>query len=139
MIEFQLLRDPSTTHGTPGVLVGPGFWCHTLELPWRDNRPKVSCIPPGEYDVVLRKSPKFGSVYWVRNVPGRSWILLHSGNFAGSTEAGLRSNVEGCVLLGLAKGIIGKQRAVLLSRPAIRKLQAFTGGKPFKLEVSWKS
>lgn len=139
MIELQLARDPSSTHGTPGILFGPGFWCHTLELPWRDNRRKESCIPAGNYNVVLRKSPKFGWTYWVQNVPGRSWILFHSGNFAGDVKAGLQSHVEGCILLGLSKGLIGRQRAVLLSRPAVRKLHAFTGGKPFKLEVLWKS
>jgi hypothetical protein len=139
VIELQLIREASTSHGTFGVLVGPGFWCQTIELPWRSNRQKVSCIPAGHYDVTMRKSPRFGYVYWVRNVPGRSWILFHAGNFAGDVAAGLRSHVEGCILLGLARGVLGGQLAVLNSRPAVRKLGQYVGGKPFRLEVMWKS
>lgn len=139
MVEAMLIRDPSTTQGTPGVFIAPGFWAYTLELPWQDNRPRVSCIPPGSYVARLRNSPKFGRVYEICDVPGRSDVLIHAGNFAGDRAAGLVSHVEGCVLLGKARGILGGQRAVLLSRPAVRELMSFASGRELSLEVMWKS
>lgn len=52
----------------------------TLERPWLDNRKGESCIPTGEYTCVRVNSPKFGQTWMVRDVPGRSEILFHSGN-----------------------------------------------------------
>ena len=37
---------------------GIQFTCCTLELADRDNKPRESCIPIGEYKVVKRNSPK---------------------------------------------------------------------------------
>jgi hypothetical protein len=100
--------------GTQGVLILPsGVFCNTLELPWRDNIRKRSCIPLGEYDVEIRTSPKFGQVYEVKMVPDRSYILTHSGNLAGDIEKGYLSHVEGCILLGSYWGVINKQLARL--------------------------
>lgn len=68
------------------------FVCHTLELPWKGNEQQVSCIPPGVYDVVPRRSPKYGKHFHVTNVPGRSWILIHGGNYY--------TQIRGCILPG---------------------------------------
>lgn len=68
------------------------FRCVTLELPWKDNLKKVSCIPAGTYRVVKHKSPKFGECFWVKDVPGRSEILIHPGAF--------HKNTLGCILVG---------------------------------------
>lgn len=67
--------------------------CNTLELPWRDNERRVSCIPAGTYPVKKHNSPKFGASMWVQNVPGRSEILIHKGNFFKDTL--------GCILPGM--------------------------------------
>jgi hypothetical protein len=64
----------------------------TLELPWKDNERKVSCIPIGKYDVVKRKSPKYGNHFHVQDVPNRDMILIHSGNYI--------SDILGCILPG---------------------------------------
>jgi hypothetical protein len=69
-----------------------GFQCFTLELPDRSNEPGISCIPRGVYNAFKRKSPKNGLVYELRNVPGRSFIQGHAGNFT--------SQIEGCILHG---------------------------------------
>ena len=53
----------------------------SLELPWEDNENNISCIPEGEYEVVTRYSQKYGKHYHVTDVEGRSWILIHAGNF----------------------------------------------------------
>jgi hypothetical protein len=108
-------------------------------LPWRDNKPKRSCIPEGTYHVRMRNSPRFGRVYEITGVPGRSDILIHAGNFAGDVDAGLQTHVQGCVLVGQSRGILGGQRAVMLSRPALRAFLAHMRGEPFSLGVVWKS
>jgi hypothetical protein len=64
----------------------------TLELPWKDNTPQISCIPKGEYQLKFIHSPKFGEVYQVTNVPNRDNILIHYGNYT--------SDIRGCILLG---------------------------------------
>lgn len=77
------------------------FKCRTLELAWLDNQSNVSCIPEGFYDVVPRTSPKYGSHLHISEVPNRSLILIHYGNYAGSMNPNTgRSDIRGCVLVG---------------------------------------
>ena len=65
----------------------------TLELPWKDNKPGISCIPTGEYLAKVHAAPKFEWCLWLQNVPGRSEILIHSGNYT--------SQILGCILPGI--------------------------------------
>ena len=71
---------------------GVGYSCDTLELPWLDNKKRISCIPEGEYDVIKHVSPKFGECFWILDVLDRSEILVHKGNYNRDTL--------GCVLVG---------------------------------------
>ena len=57
------------------------FEFKTMELPWKDNKRRVSCIPVGFYIVRKHTSPKFGNTFHVLNVKGRSEILIHKGNY----------------------------------------------------------
>ncbi|KVV15866.1 DUF5675 family protein [Flavobacterium sp. TMP13] len=69
--------------GTNGTLVYKGKTiCHTIELPWKANRPQISCIPEGEYFIVKRYSTKFGWHLELVEVPNRSLILIHPANNA---------------------------------------------------------
>src|SRR4030065_250290 len=86
--------------GTQGILCAHGFFCKTLELPWRNNQKGKSCIPPGNYKCVVRQSPSKGMVYHLYGVKDRSNILIHLGNWAGDADKGLKSDVAGCILLG---------------------------------------
>jgi hypothetical protein len=142
MRRLLLIRARSTDQGTLGALMREDgsrlAW--TMELPWRENRPRVSSIPPGapppgEYVCRLRRSPKFGSVYEVTGVVGRSLILMHPGNWGGDVSKGYRSHVLGCVLLGLYRGTREGQLAVMVSRPAVTRLEREMQGRPFTLEV----
>jgi hypothetical protein len=130
-----LLRQGGDDQGTPGVLWSPsgGTW-RSLELPWRDNVRKLSCIPEGRYECVVVNSPRFGRVYHVQGVPGRDAILIHSGNWAGAIPA-WKTHVQGCILLGEKAGTLGGQRAVLVSKPAVRRFNAAMQMQPFLLEV----
>lgn len=136
MQTIVIQREPCTDTGTFGVLTLPDGWsCHTLELPWRENRRTLSCIPAGRYDLVAHTSPRFGRTYWVRNVPDRSEILIHAGNLAGDKKLGYRTDVEGCILLGEARGVLSRQPAVLSSKPALKEFLRRTAFKPLVLEV----
>ena len=77
---------------TLGELQIADFKCYTLELEWDDNKVRKSCIPDGIYRVTKHNSPKFGKTFWVRDVPGRSAILIHPGNY--------HRHTLGCILVG---------------------------------------
>jgi hypothetical protein len=68
------------------------YQCKGLELPWRNNERKQSCIPEGRYMITRRTSPKYGEHFHVLNVTNRSFILIHQGNFT--------REIEGCILPG---------------------------------------
>ncbi|KIA88512.1 DUF5675 family protein [Kaistella jeonii] len=69
--------------GVNGVLLLDGSeLCKTIELPWVQNMPRISCIPEGRYVLRKRYSPKFKWHFELANVPGRSAILLHPANDA---------------------------------------------------------
>jgi len=104
-------------------------------LPWRGNRRQISCIPPGTYNVEIRLSNKYGRIYWIRNVPNRSYILIHSGNFAGDTSKGYKTHVMGCILLGKKSGYLGGQVAVLNSRITVRAFMEYMDYEPFELRI----
>ncbi|HJW16672.1 MAG TPA: DUF5675 family protein [Flavisolibacter sp.] len=71
------------TDGTNGTLyINDSLQCYTIELPWVDNLPRVSCIPEGRYELKKRYSPKFKDHLLVKGVPGRSLVLLHPANDA---------------------------------------------------------
>jgi len=72
------------------------FECKTLELPNIGNERKISCIPEGTYEVHRVISPSKGKCFSVENVPGRSSILIHKGNFA----TGVKVDTLGCILVG---------------------------------------
>jgi hypothetical protein len=63
-----------------------------LELPYRDNAPNISCIPAGVYSYFKRNSPSNGDVLELVNVPKRTNVQIHKGNYT--------RNVLGCILVG---------------------------------------
>jgi hypothetical protein len=122
---IQIFRLEQTDAATLGVLIVNGQMIgFSLELPWRDNRRSVSCIPPGVYTVRLReawrRSRDHGPTYEVCNVPGRTGILFHPGNTI--------DDVEGCIAPGLAIGAIGDRRGVLNSSAAFKRFREVLDG-----------
>lgn len=91
----------------------------TLELAWKDNRRSISCIPEGWYDVEPRTTPSRGPHFHILNVPMRTWILFHKGNFY--------FDIEGCTLPGLRHSDINGDgyRDVVSSAVAMGKLLEF--------------
>jgi len=71
------------------------FRCFTLELPWKDNQRKISCIPAGRYKVVRRFSQRFNNHLHILDVPERTFILIHEANFV--------HQLEGCIAVGASR------------------------------------
>lgn len=89
--------------------------CVTLERPWLDNAPSVSCIPAGTYPVVRYTSPARGyDVFVLKNVLGRSYIEIHKGN--------LPTDSEGCILVGQRFGMLGDKHGITGSAEAFERL-----------------
>ena len=91
MIKIKRLSDDGVQ--TLGILTMPsGKIYNTLELAWKNNASKISCIPKGKYKVRKRTSAKYGEHFHILNVPKRDFILIHNGNFY--------SEILGCVIVG---------------------------------------
>lgn len=109
--EIQLERFAYTPYGVFGRLMFPEFQCFTVERPWLDNRPRESCIPEGEYDMVLGRYNRGGyAAYEIVGVPNRSLIKIHIGN--------TMDDLLGCVAPGKALGWVENKWAVTSSRVA---------------------
>ena len=139
-----LQRDKETQYsdlGTKGTISENGIKiCDTLELHEENNKKRESHIPVGKYLCKIVNSPKFGKVYEITNVPNRGNILIHSGNFAGDTDKGYKSDVLGCVELGNGYGVIEyapgkKQFGILKSKLTFKLFMQYMKDLPFYLEV----
>lgn len=96
-LEVKRWYRDMATYGNVDVINDTGssiFQCKSLELPWKENRRSVSCIPEGEYDVIKEgPTTKRPYIYFrVLNVPGRDGILWHPGTYT--------SHIKGCTLPG---------------------------------------
>ena len=143
-VKIFRIPEESGDQGTFGSLTtDSGFQCYTGELPWRENKSNISCIPPGSYICTkAMSSPKFGKCYHVQGcilLGGRTNILIHKGNFCGDTSKGFKTDVQGCILLGRAIGEIAGHKALLGSKDALRAFEADLEGADFELTIDVSS
>ena len=109
-----VLKRQYFPEGTNGKLACEGqFICHTIELPWKNNETRVSCIPEGEYFLSKRYSTKLQWHLEVLDVQNRSLILFHPANNA-------LQELHGCIA-PVTK--ISGPGLGLLSRKAFTKLK----------------
>lgn len=144
MKRLVITREPSTPEGTfsTGILDNDLSW-RFVELPWHDNEPTRSCIPPGEYIARLTHSAHFGrTVYLLEDVPERSAIEIHPANFGGDRDLGFHSELRGCAAPGNDVAVLvtpaGKlQRAVTHSGLALDQLIE-AAGEIMTVEFRWQ-
>lgn len=99
------------------VFLNDKYFCDSLERPWLDNTPFISCIPIGKYAIELREDPNAHNnpAYIIKDVPGRTNIEMHAANAV--------SELEGCIAIGFkTREIIYSSKSTLES--LIRKLGA---------------
>ncbi len=123
-----LKRHIISNIGTIGYIVYKGkFLATTLEHPWENNKPKISCIPVGEY---IAKEDSTGKFQWwsVSGVPNRKNIEIHQGNRIRDTE--------GCILIGqLGKENINEGEFMIMNSVNTLKMLKTLLPKEFKLKV----
>jgi hypothetical protein len=111
----RLSDDGKQTLGSFNV-IGADFSGKTMELPYKDNQHKISCIPPGSYVVKKRYSQKYGWHFHITDVPNRDMILIHSANYS--------RQLLGCIAVGMGHTDIDKDglKDVIASRLTLEKL-----------------
>jgi hypothetical protein len=111
--------------GTFGTIELPsGRKLYTVEPPWVGNKQSVSCIPEGVYKLRLRDSGvvnrssggEFKAGWEIVDVPNRTFIMLHPGNWP--------HNFEGCIGCGLSYLLLSGRLGVSSSRDAFRILMS---------------
>jgi hypothetical protein len=129
-MEMELIRQYYAI-GTNGTIFYQGIQIvHSIELPWKDNRARVSCIPEGRYELIRRNNPRFGQHLLLKEVPDREYILIHPANDALLELQGCIAPVS--ILTGEGKG--------QQSRLALQKLngiadKAFAGKEQVFLTI----
>jgi len=126
-----IIRDTFTENSVIGKLYCNGeFISHTLELPWNNNKKRVSCIPKGDYKCRVRLARESGSRDYVHllveNVDSRSHILFHRGN--------VPSDSKGCILTGSHRA--EEPDKILDSKIAHTYLMKYILGKNLSLNIN---
>lgn len=125
-MRLKLYRQytPWGTYGRIFTWESKRLVCCTVERPWLDNKPNVSCIPHGSYRLVYTKSPKFGMRFHLENkaigvtlkAPGeRTHIMLHAAN--------VPSELEGCIAPVSYLCVMGREPGGAESTAALRRLE----------------
>ena len=134
MVRLTLKRTLQNEHKTLGllrVLANEQIIesrIKTLELPWRGNQRNISCIPASVYECEPIIRPNGDWAISILNVPNRSNILIHKGNFT--------TDIQGCILVGLAHVDINEDGItdVQYSRQAMAILQSLIT-EPTTIEI----
>lgn len=115
---------------TLGDLTYDTFSCKTLERPFKDNKPNISCIPKGTYLCKWTWSLRLMRyTYEVMNVPNRTGIRFHKGNYF--------FDVDGCILLGTGYGDLNHDAFadIINSSITIDKFNNLMNKKDFMLQI----
>lgn len=136
MIKVVLERFAETGGATVGILRVPDAPAplFTMEPPWRNNEPFVSCLPVGSYVCELRFSKKFqrNTYFVLEDFPQRDAIEFHRGAWPEDTK--------GCIMaaLGLVLPANTFEKPKLVNSGAGFSLfmRLLKGDKRFSLEIT---
>lgn len=129
-IHVKITRGHKSSSVTMGMLKIDGLEhkpIYTLELPWKENKSDVSCIPEGRYLCKPYSSEKYKDVYEITGVKDRSKILLHQGNTV--------DDIKGCIICGNTAGYLNGKEAVLNSENTLDYIKSVIGKMPFFLII----
>lgn len=148
MRTVALIREYTSYQGTPGWVYVKNpetnqmdYFSRSLELPWRNNLPSISCIPTGSYVCKWTYSPTFKRMMYIllEDYEHRSGIRIHPASFAGDITQGYKCDLLGCIALG--KGFIGgpntgRQLLMHTSRVTMKKFEEEMAGEDFLLIIT---
>ena len=132
-----LTRFISTDYGTFGKLIVDDKTFYTVEKPWQNNAPEISCIPAGEYTLAPHNSLKYGNVLCMVNEEmgvthfkepnsKRFACLIHVANY--------EKDVLGCI--GLGSDYLGHM--VVSSKKSIQEFYEMVDPqKEHTLTIKW--
>ena len=130
MRTVRLIRlEENFMYGTFGALIiNSRVFCVTLEPPDELNQENISSIPAQQYRCKRYCSNRYQDTFQVMNVPGRTKILFHAGNF--------NEHTEGCILLGQRWGRLKAARAILNSGNTFKQfMEVMDGVDEFSLTI----
>lgn len=122
-MNLLLVRKNRYSTGTGGeLLIDGAFQAFTQERPLDSVQGSVGpyAVPNGTYPIRLEYSLHFDMITpHLVNVPGRSYIEIHPGNYP--------TQIEGCIEVGLTqdKDYVGQSRVAF--QALMRKLSGETG------------
>ncbi|MBK8712983.1 MAG: hypothetical protein IPL97_14120 [Niastella sp.] len=113
-MELELIRTyyPNGTNGE--FLFNGTRVCSSIELAWKNNQHRISCIPEGRYELRKRHIAERSWHLILANVPGRELILIHAANDA-------NKELQGCIA---PVSILTAEGKGLESRIALKKINA---------------
>ena len=117
MRSIELIRMEEGPDGTFGILkIDKRIFCATLEPRDMLNKLDVSSIPGPQQYLCRKRLSRFGETFEVLDVPGRTGILFHAGNFIRQTK--------GCILLGQHHDKLRIERGVMNSGNTFARFMA---------------
>lgn len=128
MLLLKRVYLKNATHGE--FIYNNKLIAYTIELPWKNNEKRISCIPEGCYNMRRRYSEKFGWHLVLLNVENRSMILIHPANDA-------LKELQGCIapvskITDMGKGT-GSRKAMELLLDAVNLLKNTKEGLALKI------
>ena len=130
MHTIRLTRlEENYQYGTFGVLsIDDQVFCVTLEPPDELNKTGRSSIPAQQYTCKRYSSEHHPSTFQIMNVPGRTKVLFHAGNF--------KEHTEGCILLARKFGVLKYARGILNSGDTFKQfMEKMQGVNEFRLTI----
>lgn len=114
--------------GVFGRMMIEGQQLFTVERPWLQNQPSVSCIPSGDYYCAPKRYNRGGyDAIELLDVPRRTHILFHKGNTL--------HDLAGCIAPGTDLSFINGVWAVKNSAVAFGMLMDAFGDREFRLRI----
>mgnify|MGYP000347692239 CR=1 FL=1 len=134
-MDIKLKRFISTDLGTFGILTVGDKRFFTVEKPWVNNTPEISCIPSGEYTLEPHQSHKYGDVLCMVSDTVTHYKEAHSKRFACLIHvANYEKDVLGCI--GLGEKYLGHM--VTSSKKSIKEFYGLCGPqKEHTLIIEW--
>jgi hypothetical protein len=115
-MELELIRT-YFPNGTNGEIYYNGKpICFSIELPWLQNKPSVSCIPEGRYELEKYYSEHLANHLHLKAVANRSLIMIHAANDA-------MQELRGCIA---PVSILTAEGKGLRSRDSLKKVLNLT-------------
>ena len=128
MDKLTLTRFAYTDIGTFGKITVDGQTLYTVERPWINNAPTISCIPEGSYACQPRWYIRRGyDAVEVTDVPNRTHILFHIGN--------TMNDSAGCILVNSSLGFVHNMWAGIGSKVAFNTFMQTYGNTNFTLKI----